>query len=452
MQLDYIIHRDNPRLLLIMAGWGMDSRPFSGLEAAGYDIAVGWDYTDETFDTSLLADYREIVVFGWSMGVMEAARILVGRGLPITLSVAINGTETPVSNTVGIPVDIFNATLSSLSPENLSRFNRRMCGSRDRLKQFELHAPQRDIVSLVEELRVIGQRAIKEPPVHFDWDVAIIGTTDNIFPPKSQHTAWEGREIIETDAPHIVDFQSIINRLLVNKNRVAGRFDNTRDRYDNFATVQNEVASTLASLFYKSTSRRHFYSAIEIGTGSGRLTSAICNQLSIDHLELWDIAPMTIENQPNKATIVDDAEARLFEVQDGQTDFIFSASTLQWFNSPRTALFNICRALAPGGIAALSLYVKGTFSSLSQATDSSLHYIDTNQLVSSLPRSCQIKAVDTRLINQEFPSTLQLLNHIKDTGVNGTQGVDIATLRRVIADNTIRTLEYNTLYLIIEKI
>ena len=48
-----------------MAGWGMDANPFRGLESPGYDIAVTWDYNDESFDRSVLSQYREIVVIAW---------------------------------------------------------------------------------------------------------------------------------------------------------------------------------------------------------------------------------------------------------------------------------------------------------------------------------------------------------------------------------------------------
>ena len=49
------------RLILIYAGWAMDWRPFRGLEAHGYDIAVVWDYRELTADWSdILRRYDEV--------------------------------------------------------------------------------------------------------------------------------------------------------------------------------------------------------------------------------------------------------------------------------------------------------------------------------------------------------------------------------------------------------
>ncbi|MDE6832314.1 MAG: DUF452 family protein, partial [Muribaculaceae bacterium] len=357
------------RLLLIFAGWGMDPNPFRHLRADGYDIAVVWDYTDPTFlDADNLKSYSEIVVIAWSMGVFAAGQLLQSLRLPITLSIAVNGTPTPVSDSAGIPVAIFEATLSGLTPDSLERFNRRMCGSASAARSFAEVRPARDIESLRQELQAIGDRASEATPTPYHWDIAVIGQRDMIFPPAAQRAAWQGHDTIELDAPHLPGFQHIIDHLLIKKDRVAHSFESSRDGYEADAGYQHSVADLLVYKLLSVTDKRHFSTAIEIGAGSGRLTAAYCNALTFDRLELWDIAPAEnacLNGLPTAISITDDAEVRLKTLPDDSVDLIISASTLQWFNSPANGVRQIERVLRPGGLAAIALYVDGTYESFS---------------------------------------------------------------------------------------
>lgn len=440
------------RLLLLMAGWGMDFRPFTNLAAHGYDIAITWDYTREDFDPSTLKGFREIVLIAWSMGVMEADRILSKTQLPLTLTAAVNGTLSPVSDTEGIPVEVFKGTLHTMSVPNLQRFNKRMCGNRELLAAFESNAPRRDIDNLIEELRILGERA-SVPSKALRWDVAIIGKRDLIFPAPAQKEAWKDTDIIEIDQPHLPDFQCLIDMLLVDKERVAHCFNDTRNSYDSDATVQDSVAELLSKMLLKATERRNFEKVIEIGPGGGQLTHRLSESLSINTLQLWDIAPVSVQCKDgiDCIYITDDAEARLAETPDYSADLIVSASTMQWFNSVPAALKNIERILKPDGIAAIALYTAGTFDNLSSLTGSALRYCKPEILRNQLPENCEIKEWSTETFVRSFDSTRDLLAHIKSTGVNATRKVNHAILRQMIKENSLLTLEYCCTFIILEK-
>lgn len=452
MKIDYIKHEANRRLLLIFAGWGMDSRPFSGLRAAGYDIAVAWDYTSEEFDAAQAQEYSEVVVIGWSMGVFEGSRIIGKMHLPVTLMIAVNGTLTPVDDARGIPVNVFDATLASLSEASLARFNRRMCRTAERLTQFTAHAPARSIGSLREELDAIGRRARIEPTPEADWDVAVAGRHDMIFPAAAQLNAWQGTAIIETDEPHLPDFQQIIDRLIVDKEKVASRFAATREGYDRDAEFQHSVGHHLINQLARLLPERSFESAVEIGAGSGQLAAKYTAMLDIRHLELWDIAETGAADTPAGAVrVTDDAETRLKSVADGSLDLIISASTIQWFNSPLRALKDIERVLKPGGIAALSFYVEGTYSSVGRELGTTLHYVDPAAAIAAI-RHSSLHFSELKTDAVEFPSTRSLLSHIRSTGVNAAGHASTSALRKVLTDNSLRTLEYKTIYLIFKKL
>lgn len=455
MRIVFTQHDGNRRLLLIMAGWGMTEAPFRHLTMSGYDIAVAYDYTDESFDARALAGYREIVLAAWSMGVMEAERIFSKTKLPVTLTIAINGTPRPVSDTEGIPVKIFGGTLDNLSEATLSRFNRRMCGSMDTFRKFNESGPDRSVESLRDELQVLGRRALDAAPLTpFQWDVAVIGLSDMIFPATNQFNSWSNTRIIAIEAPHLPDFQAIINRLVVDKPRVAKRFGDTRQTYDLSASIQLDVARKLArKLINVLIPETQINRAIEIGAGDSRLTREYISRLNIIDLELWDLTLPTIPQGAScrVTAVADDAEARLHELPDNSIDLIVSSSTLQWFNSPIAALRQIQRILSPGGVAAIALYTEGTLARLAATTGISLNYVSEALLANAVKQPCVTEFIETETLRTDFDSTRKLLEHLRSTGVDGVGHAPSSSLRNLLRENSMLSLQFNSTTLIIRK-
>ncbi|MDR1224570.1 MAG: DUF452 family protein [Tannerella sp.] len=191
----------SPELLLFFAGWGMDECPFLEYLPAGRDCMICYDYRSLSFDASLPASYRRIRVVAWSMGVWAASRVLSGRNLPVSESIAVNGTPWPVDDEKGIATAIFRGTLAGLDETALQKFRRRMCGSKEAWEHFLKHAPQRTLEDLREELDRIG-RSSRTPAPAFEWDRIYIGLRDRIFLPASQQRAWEGKNVTKVDCDH----------------------------------------------------------------------------------------------------------------------------------------------------------------------------------------------------------------------------------------------------------
>lgn len=73
----------------------------------------------------------------------------------------------------------------------------------EHLDDFKEAFPERDMNSLYDELRAIGENITLHPRPRFRWDKAIIGTRDLIFPARNQVNAWEGATVVqELDEPH----------------------------------------------------------------------------------------------------------------------------------------------------------------------------------------------------------------------------------------------------------
>ncbi|MDE7089467.1 MAG: DUF452 family protein, partial [Prevotella sp.] len=100
------------RLLLIFTGWSTDHNHLRELQMPGWDIAVIYDYSTPIINGAPdFNRYDEIAVIAWSFGVPVATVFLKeNQHLPVTCTIAVNGTLYPVDDLRGIPHVIFNAT------------------------------------------------------------------------------------------------------------------------------------------------------------------------------------------------------------------------------------------------------------------------------------------------------------------------------------------------------
>ncbi|MDR2680919.1 MAG: DUF452 family protein [Tannerella sp.] len=190
------------RLLLFFAGWGMDEHPFMEYLPADRDCMVCYDYRSLAFDDSQLTPYEDIRVVAWSVGVWAASRILTDRHLPVTESIAVNGTLWPADDERGIATAVFRGTMEGLNEKTLHKFRRRMCGSKEALERFTEHAPRRTADDLREELEQIAELSAEPYLPSFTWDKIYIGLYDKIFLPANQRKAWEGGNIIPVECEH----------------------------------------------------------------------------------------------------------------------------------------------------------------------------------------------------------------------------------------------------------
>ena len=210
MKITKCIDQQHPELLLVFAGWSASAELFNDLEMpSNTDLWICSDYRTLTFAEDL-STYKSVRVVAWSLGVWVAAKLLSEKGIQPIESIAINGTACPISDQFGIPEAIFKGTLEQLIPNGMSRFNRRMCGSRECLKQYEALAPMRPLDELYTELAALYDAIQIDPDLSasFSWDLAIIGREDRIFPAENLQNYWNNRSQIRTiAAPHYPFYQ-----------------------------------------------------------------------------------------------------------------------------------------------------------------------------------------------------------------------------------------------------
>ncbi len=442
------------RLLLIFAGWGMDDAPLRGLTPpAGYDLAVAWDYRDLDLP-DFTNGYDEICVIAWSFGVAAAHHwMTANRHLPVTRRTAIGGTLHPVDDILGIPTIIFRGTLDSLSADNLTRFYRRMAGSGEAYREFAKTLPERCIEELADELRAISAL----PPVHenaaMEWDEVYILTDDRIIPPQNQRNAWNGNPaVIELQSAHLPDFSAIIPRAAMCKATVKQRFAAGSATYDESAGVQNRITALMTEMWLKHGKPGADGNIVEIGTGTGQLTrryAPLCSTcLSMTSVDLTEPSPAL----PGRK-IACDGELFVRSLPDASVDIIFTASTIQWFNSPREFLRQCARILPAGGTVLLSTFGPDNYREIRSIASSLPRYMSAIHVRAILPEELVIEESHEELCTLEFDTTAELLHHIRQTGVNVTEAAPDKAFGAALAlaRSGIKRLTYNPVILMLRR-
>lgn len=479
----HILHNaasdSNRRAILLFAGWGMDEKPFTGLNAEGYDIIIIWDYREGEPSAALRTSinrYEELCVIAWSFGVPMATEFIVNNpSLPVTARIAVNGTIRPVDDRFGIPTGIFKGTMDGLTEKSLSKFYLRMCGSNAKFKEFSENMPQRDVNELKDELKAIGERYQKPQLPRRDftpWDCALVADADRIIPTGNQSQAWNESgstiERLDIEGPHLPDFQKIIDTFITRKGKVAEKFARASASYDDNASTQHDIAAKLCSMLPSKANM-----ALEIGGGIGHTTEMLLANSDIRKLEVWDLLAKTSEacikqSDCQGAEILEkrygdktatlrvcDAETEIMKTPSGSIDLIFSASTVQWFNSLPSFLRHVARALRPGGEAIISTFGPQTMREIARTRNR--HYPDLQAIGRMIPETCEIVKLEEDFMQMTFPSAIEALSHIKLTGVNALGGEKSAKDVREILRNypTLPSgeapLTYHPIYLHIKK-
>lgn len=455
---------ENPakRLILIFAGWGSDPQLYKDIEIEGWDTAVAYDYRDLEFETVLLQPYSVIYLYAWSMGVWAASAI--SSKIQPDAAFAINGTRYPRSDRYGIPEAIYDGTLESLNERNLKKFRLRMAGDRETATHLESLLPAPDIEGLQEELRIIramcagGERGESPRDVEgIRWNRAYISKEDRIFPTESQRRHWE-REKVETimlPGAHFTDFNSIVKTTISDLSRVGARFGKALPTYDAHAHAQREIAARLTEML----ADRHPSNGgviLEIGSGSGLFTHMYAPLMRASSATYLDLYPMPEYREATREQYhIGDAErwisGKALEEHPDRYDAILSASTIQWFASPRKFFRNAALLMREGGILAVSTFGKRNLKELEGVRPSPIIYRDIEELREMAEAEFSDVRIEELEIPLRFAGSREALLHLKHTGVGGSvvtgrQGAGISASLSTAGDGTV-ILTYHAIFI-----
>lgn len=209
---------------------------------------------------------------------------------------------------------------------------------------------------------------------------------------------------------------------MMNKQLLVNRFTKAANTYTREAIVQQKIASKMIGLLRSHLPANPPKRIVEFGCGTGIYSRLLLNTLQPEKLMLNDICS-EMEHcchdllGDDVSFVAGDAETLCFPEK---TELITSCSTLQWFEAP-DAFFRRCNdSLQAEGYFAFTTFGQENMREIRQLTGNGLAYRSITELKKSLSSLYDIVYAEEEIIPMHFDTPIQVLYHLKQTGVTGT--------------------------------
>jgi len=225
----------------------------------------------------------------------------------------------------------------------------------------------------------------------------------------------------------------------INKKILALHFSRSAPDYELNAGLQREVAYQMVDWAFplKSSGSRDVRRVLEIGCGTGLLTSFLLERLSCESLVALDLSEGMLaqarlnldQNSPPVRLVLADGEE--LPLAPGSFDLAASSTAFQWLNDLEQTLAGIRSVLSPGGRLVFASLVRGTYRELREAFRTAAGQFGIRLAASrygpALPGAAEISGMLERLgfaglsLKQQtkleyFPSARDFLRSIKARG------------------------------------
>lgn len=207
----------------------------------------------------------------------------------------------------------------------------------------------------------------------------------------------------------------------MDKNLIKNRFTKAVSTYSKNASVQQTVAGRMAWLIYRYVPRCCSHRTLEVGCGTGLFTRSLLKAVNPEHLVLNDICPdmaRCFTDLPSTRVRFLSGDAEHIPLPHGQ-GLIASCSVLQWFTDPDAFFARCHRALDDLGYLAFSTFGCENMREIAGITGVSLPYRSLEDLKASLSVSYEVLFTHEEHFTLTFPSALDVLKHLRETGVTG---------------------------------
>ncbi len=253
---------------------------------------------------------------------------------------------------------------------------------------------------------------------------------------------------------------------MIDKELVKSRFSKCISTYNNNAEIQKRISRRLSKLIRKTT-KQNYKNIFEIGCGTGFLTNELLKFIEPNNYYLNDLVEgmkteldkiISKKHTKNYTFLWGDAETINFP---DDIDLLVSSSTFQWFNDFDTFLTKANCHLKQDGIIACSMFGVNNFKEIRTIMNKGLTYPNFSDLVNKINNKYSVISTYQEEYILYFNSPIDVLKHIKYTGVNGTNSQkwnkkDLIEFERLYTKNFMESngkfsLTYHPIYIIARK-
>lgn len=206
---------------------------------------------------------------------------------------------------------------------------------------------------------------------------------------------------------------------VVELDKIKRRFSRAAESYERNAKAQKMICEYLAALIDEVVGAE-FNRLLEVGCGSGSLTKAMMRRLSIekwvvnDLCESWRESIELALDSTKHQFIVGDIESINIE---GNFNIIASASALQWIKDLPELFRKFSSMLTDDGLLAFNTYMPDNLHEIKALTGEGLHYPTKRELLDWISERFELLYEEDQTIQLTFSSPLDVLRHLKRTGV-----------------------------------
>lgn len=204
----------------------------------------------------------------------------------------------------------------------------------------------------------------------------------------------------------------------MNKSLIAKRFAKAAKSYDREAVVQRAIVRHEVNLLRSVWNPTAAPQILEIGCGTGFLTRELLEYAPLRYVANDLVAyPQVTENMAVEF-LQGDAEQVDFPQE---MDLIASCSAIQWMTDMTSFAGKCAASLKPDGWIAFSSFGPENFREIRELTGEGLLYYSLNRLTQILEKHFTVMTKGEEVHQLHFPSPIDVLRHLRATGVTGTR-------------------------------
>ena len=216
---------------------------------------------------------------------------------------------------------------------------------------------------------------------------------------------------------------------MIDKTAIKQRFSRSADSYDEHAHVQRQIVRKCGELLTRHLNGQAL-KVLEVGCGTGLLTRELKKIPAVAELWLNDLAEdvcirtATLQGIPVSCIIPGDIET--VELPYG-LDLIASSSVFQWLSTPGETFARLASRLVPDGLLVFSSFGTDNLKEIRELTGEGLEYPDREKMRQLLETDMEVLYSEEEKIRLCFSDPVDVLQHLKKTGVNGLKSGKLRT-------------------------